>query len=434
MSRLFDTPAGMSRRHFMQHLAGASAMALPAIGFTNTLRANVNELKKKHKACILLWMGGGPSTMDIWDLKPGAPTGGPFTPIDTSGEAKICEHMPMMAKQMHHMAIVRSMSTREADHNRGRYYMHTGYVPSTTVEHPSYGAVIAHELVDQVPNLEIPPFVSVGGGSVGPGFLGMTYAPFVVDTNGDVRNLKFDLDEARLKQRMLTLSAIESNFIAQGRGEVPVDHAKILDKTVSLMTSKQMAAFKTDKEPKEVLERYGVTGGAGRGMGGNPGFARGCLMARRLVEEGVPFVEVDFGGWDNHANIFSTFETKLPQLDQPMSALIEDLDQRGLLQDTAIVWMGEFSRTPRINGTTGRDHWARSWSVVVGGAGMKGGQAIGATNEDGTEVVTDPYSSEDVMASVIKALGISLEKTFTSKNNRPMKIANSGKVIKELFA
>jgi uncharacterized protein (DUF1501 family) len=169
-------------------------------------------------------------------------------------------------------------------------------------------------------------------------------------------------------------------------------------------------------------------------MGGNPGFARGCLMARRLVEEGVPFVEVDFGGWDNHANIFSTFETKLPQLDQPMSALVEDLAQRGLLEDTAIVWMGEFSRTPRINGTTGRDHWARSWSVVVGGAGMKGGQAIGATNEDGAEVVTDPYSSEDVMASVIKALGISLEKTFTSKNNRPMKIANSGKVIKELFA
>lgn len=432
MSRLFDVPAGMSRRHFMKHLAGASAMALPAIGFTNALQANADELKKKHKACIMLWMGGGPSTMDIWDLKPGATTGGEFSPISTSGDVQICEHMPMMAKQMHHMAIVRSMSTREADHNRGRYYMHTGYVPSTTVEHPSYGAVVAHELVDQVPNLEIPPFIAVGGGSVGPGFLGMTYAPFVVDSNGDVRNLKFDLDQTRLQQRMLTLRAIEKNFIDQSRGEVPKDHAKILDKTLSLMTSKQMAAFKVDKEPKEVLERYGVAGGAG--MGRNPGFARGCLMARRLVEEGVPFVEVDLGGWDNHANIFSTLETKLPQLDQSMSALIEDLDQRGMLQDTAIVWMGEFSRTPRINGNTGRDHWARSWSVVVGGAGMKGGQAIGATNADGTEVATDPYSSEDVMASVLKALGVSLEKTFTSKNNRPMKIANSGHVIKELFA
>lgn len=426
-------PAGMSRRHFMQHLAGASALAVPAINFTNTLLAAGTELKKKHKACILLWMGGGPSTMDIWDLKPGANTGGPFKPIDTTGDLQICEHMPMMAKQMKHMAIVRSMSTREADHNRGRYYMHTGYVPSTTVEHPSYGAVIAHELSSQVPDLEIPPFVSVGGGSVGPGFLGMTYAPFVVDSNGDVRNLKFDIEQARLQQRLLTLNAIESNFANQGRGDEPKDHEKILKKTVSLMTSQQMAAFKTDKEPKEVLERYGVTGNAGRGMA-NPAFARGCLMARRLVEQGVSFVEVDFGGWDNHAGLFTTFENKLPQLDQPMSALIEDLDQRGMLEDTAIVWMGEFSRTPRINGTAGRDHWARAWSVVVGGAGMKGGQAIGATNEDGTEVKTEPYTSEDVMASVLKALGVSLEKTFTSKNNRPMKIANSGRVIKELFS
>ena len=204
MFRTSAVPAGMSRRHFMQHLAGASALALPAINFTNALAASATDLKKKHKACIMLWMGGGPSTIDIWDLKPGTSTGGQFTPIDTSGDMQICEHMPMMAKQMHHMAIVRSMSTREADHNRGRYYMHTGYVPSTTVEHPSYGAVIAHELAEQVPDLQIPPFVSVGGGSVGPGFLGMTYAPFVVDSNGDVRNLKFDIDEARLQQRLLT--------------------------------------------------------------------------------------------------------------------------------------------------------------------------------------------------------------------------------------
>ncbi len=434
MFRSSSVPAGMTRRHFMQHLAGASAMALPAINFTNALAASATELRKKHKACILLWMGGGPSTIDMWDLKPGANTGGPFTPIATSGNAQICEHLPMMAKQMHHMSIIRSMSTREADHNRGRYYMHTGYVPSTTVEHPSYGAVISHELADQVPNLEIPPFVSVGGGSVGPGFLGMTYAPFVVDTNGDVRNLKFEIEQSRLEQRLLTLKAVEKSFADQGRGDAPKDHDKILDKTISLMTSKQMAAFKVNQEPKEVQERYGVIAGAGGRMGGNTGFARGCLMARRLVEEGVPFVEVDFGGWDNHAGIFTTFENKLPQLDQPMSALIEDLDQRGMLEDTAVIWMGEFSRTPRINGTTGRDHWARAWSVVVGGAGMKGGQAIGATNEDGTEVTTDPYTSEDVMASVLKALGVSLEKSFTSKNNRPMKIANSGKVIKELFA
>jgi len=423
MHRLSAVPAGMNRRHFIQHLAGASALALPAMAFTNSLRAGAEDLRKRHKAAILLWMGGGPSTMDLWDLKPGAATGGPFQPISTSGNAQICEHLPLMAQQMHHMAIVRSMSTREADHNRGRYYMHTGYVPNPNIEYPSYGAVVAHELVEQVPDLQIPPFVSVGGGSVGPGFLGMTYAPFVVDSNGDVRNLKMDLEPDRLYQRMKMLQALEKGFVDQGRGDLPKDHAKVLDKTLALMTSEQMAAFKTDKEPAAVRERYG-----------NSGFARGCLMARRLVETGVPFVEVDLGGWDNHSNIFRTLENRLPELDKAMSALVEDLAQRGMLEDTAIIWMGEFSRTPRINGDTGRDHWARSWSVVVGGAGMQGGIAIGKTNEDGTAVETDPYSSEDVMASVLKGLGISLDTTFTSKNNRPMKIANSGRVIKELFS
>jgi uncharacterized protein (DUF1501 family) len=425
MSRFIDLPAGMSRRHFMNHIAGAAALAAPATAFTNSILANATDLRKRHKAAILLWMGGGPSSMDIWDLKPGAPTGGPFKPIATTADGvQICEHMPQMAKQMHHMAIVRSMSTREADHMRGRYYMHTGYVPSPNVEHPSYGAVIAHELADQVPHLEIPPFVSVGGGSVGPGFLGMTWSPFVVDSNGNVRNLDMGIDRARLEQRLAMLDTIESRFIGERRGPSADDHAKVLDKTVKLMTSKQMEAFKIAKEPKEVQERYG-----------NNGFGKGCLMARRLVELGVPFVEVDLGGWDNHANIFPTLQNqKLPVLDQAMSALVADLADRGMLDDTVVMWMGEFSRTPNINGGAGRDHWARSWSVAVGGGGFRRGVVVGETSSDGKEVVSEPYSSQDLMASVLKALGIGLETTFTAKNGRPMKIANSGKVIKELFA
>jgi hypothetical protein len=417
-------PSGMSRRHFLSHLAGASAMTIPALSLTNSLRTHAADLKRNHKAAILLWMSGGPSTMDIWDLKPGAPTGGPFRPISTAGDMQISEHMPMTAKVMDRLSIIRSMSTSEADHMRGRYYMHTGYKPNPNIEHPSYGAVVAHELEDQRPELEIPSFVAVGGGSVGPGFLGMSYSPFVVSSSGQVRNLEMGLEESRLMQRMAALDLIEKGFISQNRGSAADDHQKVLKKTLNLMTSAQMDAFKVAKEPKEVQDRYGT----------DP-FARGCLMARRLVEAGVPFVEVDFGGWDNHAGIFPTLQNqKLPTMDKAMSALVEDLDQRGLLQDTAIIWMGEFSRTPRINGNAGRDHWARSWSVVVGGAGMKGGQAIGKTNEDGTSVETEPYTSQDVMASVCKALGISLETTFTSKNGRPMKIANSGKVIKELFA
>jgi uncharacterized protein (DUF1501 family) len=185
-----------------------------------------------------------------------------------------------------------------------------------------------------------------------------------------------------------------------------------------------MNSFRVMTEPQAVRERYGT----------NP-FGQGCLLARRLVEAGVPFVEVDLGGWDNHQNIFPTLsDQRLPVLDRGMSALVEDLEQRGLLESTAIIWMGEFSRTPRINGTAGRDHWARAWSVVVGGSGIRGGIAIGQTNADGTAVDTEPYTSQDVMASICKALGISLETTFTSKSGRPMRIANGGKVVKELFA
>lgn len=424
MSSMFDLPAGMNRRHFMSHLAGSAAMAAPATAFTNSLLANATDLKKRHKAAILLWMGGGPSTMDLWDLKPGAPTGGQFKQISTSADGvAICEHLPMMAKQMHHMSIVRSMSTREADHMRGRYYMHTGYVPNPNVEHPGYGSVISHELAEQVSGLEIPPCVSVGSGSVGPGFLGMTWAPFVVDSNGNVRNLDMGIDPTRLDQRLRMLETIENKFIGEKRGGSAEDHKKVIDKTVKLMTSKQMEAFKVMKEPKEVQEKYGTTG-----------FGRGCLLARRLVEAGVPFVEVDLGGWDMHADIFPTLaDRKLPELDKAMAALVSDLADRGMLDDTAIIWMGEFSRTPNINGGGGRDHWARSWSVVVGGAGFKRGVVVGETSSDGKEVVTEPYSSQDVMASVLKSLGISLETTFTAKNGRPMKIANSGKVIKDLF-
>ncbi len=417
-------PRGMTRRHFVSHLLGASAFAMPALMFGSALRANADDLKKRGKSAILLWMGGGPSTIDLWDLKPGAPTGGSFRPISTSGSVQICEHLPMLAQQMHHLAIVRSMSTREADHARGTYYMHTGYVPNPNVEYPSYGAVLAHELVSQRENLEIPPFVAVGGGSVGPGFLGMAWSPFTVSSTGQVRDLSMGLNDDRLFQRMAALDVIEKQFISEQRGAAAEDHQKILKKTLFLMTSKQMDAFQVNQEPVAVRERYGENS-----------FGRGCLMARRLVEQGVPFVEVDFGGWDNHQNVFPTLkDDKLPVLDRAMSALLEDLAQRGLLQDTAILWMGEFGRTPRINENAGRDHWARAWSVVMGGAGLKGGLAVGETNEDGTRVLTEPYTSEDVMATICQALGISLETTFTSLNGRPMKIANSGKVIRELFA
>ncbi len=419
----FSTPSGMNRRHFMSHLAGASALGASALALGHTLQLNANQLKRNRKSAILLWMGGGPASIDIWDLKPGAATGGPFKPIATNGDLQICEHMPMMAKNMDKMSIVRAMSTREADHDRGRYYMHTGYVPNPNVQYPSYGSVISHQLAHTRPELEIPPFIAVGGGSEGPGFLGMAWAPFTVDANGQVRDLAPGIEMNRMAQRVQALRQMESEFIAERRGAAAEEHAKVIGKTLNLMTSQQMSAFQVNQESTEVQERYGRNN-----------FGRSCLMARRLVEVGVPFVECTLGGWDNHQNIFPTLQNNLlPTLDRAMSALLEDLAQRGLLQDTAVIWMGEFGRTPRINGNAGRDHWARSWSVAVGGAGMKPGIAIGETNADGTEIVGTSWSSEDLMASVCKSLGISLETTFTSTDGRPMKIANSGKIIQELF-
>jgi uncharacterized protein (DUF1501 family) len=418
-----STPRGMSRRHFMQHLAGASALAVPALNFASAMRVSAADLQKNQKAVILLWMGGGPATIDIWDLKPGSVNSGPFQPIATTGDMQITEHMPLMAKQMKHMSIVRSMSTREADHNRGRYYMHTGYVPNPNVQHPSYGAVVAHELEATRPELEIPPFVSVGGGSVGPGFLGMAYAPFIVNSNGQVKDLESKIEADRVRDRMKLLNQLEAGFIRQNRGLAPQEHARVLSKTQRLMNSKQMDAFKVSLEPAEVRERYG-----------NTNFGRGCLMARRLVETGVPFIEVDLGGWDTHMDNFERLQTKLPEMDQAMAALVSDLQQRGMLDNVAIVWMGEFGRTPRINGNAGRDHWARSWSAVVGGGGFNRGIAVGQTNSDGTAIDSEPYTSEDLMASVLHSIGISLDTRFTASNGRPMKIANSGRLIKELFA
>ena len=418
----FQIPFGMSRRHFMRHMAGAAALVAPAFALTRTLRANAKSLSKNHKSAILLWLGGGPPSIDMWDLKPGAPTAGKFKPISTTGDFQICELMPSLAKQGKNLSVVRSMSTREADHNRGRYYMHTAYVPNPNVEHPSYGSVIAHEMEHSTPELQIPPFVTIGGASEGPGFLGMTYAPFQVDANGRIKDADMSVPAARMSDRMKLLGALETRFISEKRGSAAEEHAKILAKTQDLLTSEQMKAFQVRTEPKDMVEKYG-----------DNNFGRGCLMARRLVEVGVPFVEVNSGGWDLHQNNFTSLEKKLPELDKAFAALMEDLKQRGLLDSTVVMCMGEFGRTPRINGNAGRDHFARAWSVVLGGAAIKGGRAIGKTNADGTSVEGESHSSEDLMASVCHALGISLQVTYTAKNGRPMKIAGGGKVIEELF-
>lgn len=422
---LTNNYSGMSRRHFLSHMALGSATALGATHFLSQLRAHAADIQKNQKACILIWLGGGAPTIDMWDLKPGSKNGGEFKPISTKGDLQISEHLPEIAKVMDKLSVVRSMSTREADHTRGTYYMHTAYVPNPTVVHPTFGSVVSYEIGTKRKELEIPAFVSIGGNGMSPGFLGMAHAPFVVDRRGQIQNANMDgLDSARLQQRLQMLSAVETNFIRSGRGEIGQAHKEVYENAVHLMTSDQMKAFRIADESPEMRQSYG-----------GHDFGDSLLMARRLVEVGVPFIEVQFpGSWDLHDDVFNRLQnTNLPRLDTGIAGLVRDLDQRGMLNNVTIVCMAEFGRTPRINQNVGRDHWAASWSLLVGGGGLKGGRAIGATDEDGVRIVSESYLPGDLWATVSHALRIPLDTVHTSKRGRPMKLANGGQPIKDLI-
>lgn len=426
---------GMNRRHFLQHMATAAA-TVPAMNFLSHVQANAATLRSSQKSCILMWMGGGPPTIDIWDLKPGSKNGGEFRPIDTAAPGvQISEHMPETAKVFGDLSLVRSMSTREADHGRGRYYMQTAYVPNPTVVHPVFGSVVSYEIGRKRTALEIPSFVSIDGGAGQAGFLGMAYSPFVVDSTGRIRNSPSEEAVRRLPARLTMLEEIEKRFMSSNRGDLPQAHRDVYRNAVNLMTSSQMAAFDADRgEPSLGLETESEQT---KQMYGENSFGRGLLMARRLAQVGVPFIEVNMGGWDLHQDVFNTLRNqRLPQLDRGISGLVQDLRQRGMLDDVVLVWMGEFGRTPRINQNVGRDHWAASWSVMMGGGGLNNGQAIGATDADGLRIAdgSKSYLPGDIWATVAYAMGIPLNTVHTSKRGRPMKLANGGTPIQELIS
>jgi hypothetical protein len=424
-----------NRRHFLKHLAGMSVLALPGAQFIQRLRAAAPALKKQNKSLIVMWMGGGPPTIDIWDLKPGTPTGGEFKPIKTSASGvEICEHMPVTAKQMKHLTIVRALTTNEGDHNRGRILMHTSHVPSPIINYPSIGAVASYQLTPK--DLALPGFISVNGVADGPGFLGMNYAPFTVRNPGAKpeniaapNSLGNDEEKKqRVMRRLRLFSSVEDSFIKEQHGDASKAHSEIYTKAFQLSASPLGEIFNLEsgnpkyREKKSLMDEYG-----------NNGFGKGCLLARRLVEAGVTCVEVDMGGWDLHNGIFPTLKNqRLPQLDKGMGTLVKDLVDRGMWKNTVIVWMGEFGRTPRINQNAGRDHWARCWSVVIGGGGIKGGQVFGATDADGTSVKGDAVASVgDLFSTIYKGMGLDPTVQIRDNLGRPMPLAD-GKVLSGL--
>lgn len=405
------------RRHFMKHAAAGAAVTVPGLSFLAGLKAKAAELKKKQKSLIILWMGGGPSTIDLWDMKPDSPNGGEHKPKATKASGiQISEHMPKVADQFKNLSIIRSLNSLEGDHDRGTFIMNTGKQRSPVIDYPSVGSVLGYYQgmdPEAAKTADIPSFISVGGGRVGAGFLGMKYAPFTVQNPGSPpENVSSAVAEDRTVRRAAIFERLEGRLVQTGTDKKPVmdaaqAHKEVYEKALSLVVSTRKEVFNLEKEldgkpiDTKLKEEYGA---AGTGMNN---FGRGCLLARKLVEAGVACVEVSLGGWDMHNGIFSALATRtLPTLDKGMGTLMKDLEQRGKLKDTVVVWMGDFGRTPRINQNGGRDHYPRAWSVVLGGGNLKGGIAYGATDKDGTAATDNPVGVTDLYGTIYRALGI----------------------------
>jgi hypothetical protein len=419
----------LSRRDALK-LASAGVSAVSLSGWLPVLAraaATPAQAPKKVKQCVLLWMDGGPSHKDTFDLKPGTKDAGTFQEIETSVPGiRISEHFPKFAKLMQHAAILRSMSTAEGAHGRAKYNMHTGYREGQGgVVYPSIGAIAAKELGSE--EFALPNFVSIGNRSYGSGFLGTRYNPLAVnDARRGVENLKPFVSSTSFDGRVELLEQMEQAFAKQYDADAGKAHQTTYSRAVTLMRSSQAKAFDITSEPLAVRKAYGETR-----------FGEGCLLARRLIETGVSFVEVSLGGWDTHQNNFDRVKSLSQQVDPAMSTLISDLKDRGLLDTTLVIWMGEFGRTPRINARgaqPGRDHYPRAWSSVMVGGGIKGGQVIGKTDKEGATVTERPINAKDFLATVCTVLGINYSKQNTTNNGRPVRIVDKGeKVVKELF-
>jgi uncharacterized protein (DUF1501 family) len=322
---------------------------------------------------------------------------------------------------MNEVTLIRSMTSSEGNHGRATYLLHTSYAPSGGIVHPGIGAQVAQEIGRA--DFDLPQFVAISGQSIGPSFLGVQYAPFVISNpNQPPDNLPTPVPAARLTRRLGLLRELEDEQLNTAAGPVIRDHRSLYEQTARMVLSPRTGAFALGNEPDRVREAYGRSA-----------FGQGCLMARRLVEAGVPFVEVQSSGWDTHGNELATLKKLIPPVDQATAALLADLKARGLLEKTLVIWMGEFGRMPRINLTAGRDHYPQAFNLFLAGAGVKRGQVIGATDKQGVEVSERPVRVRDLFCTLYQALGIDPFKEKQSDVGRPVKLVESGRVVKEVF-
>ena len=450
---------GFSRRNFLH----AGALSFLGLGLSDYLRWTHSAAAAEpsnEKSAIFIFLSGGPTHLDTFDLKPEAPAEfrGEFRPVATNVPGmEICELLPQLARQADKFALLRSVAHNQSEHTLGQQFLTTGNPPTTALVYPVYGSVAGKELGS---SLGVPPFVSLSFANSldsqenrvvdSAGYLGAVSNPFKVKLGEsdepvqgkkkaqipatasgqnkiDVRALSLPtgLSTERIDARHDLLRRLDSAFRHSDIKSQDLDGMdQFYQQAYDMLRSpKAREAFDLTHEKPKTLEAYGLTQ-----------FGRSCLLARRLVEAGVRFVSINFGSWDAHGNIFSGLRTKLPELDAGLAGLLADLARRGRLEQTAVLVTGEFGRTPKLNRNAGRDHWSRAMSVLMAGGGIRGGQVIGQTNDKAEEPVSDPIKPQDVAVSFYRALGIDSSQEYHTAAGRPIKIVHGGKVIPHLFS
>jgi hypothetical protein len=412
----------LDRRAFLGTLAAGAAAFAADMTCLDVLKhpALAGELKKQQKRVILLWLAGGASQLETWDPKPGAATGGPFRAIPTCVPGvHISELMPEMAKRMKHTCIIRSLNTRNGDHGSGAQLMMRGRRDEANLRYPDLGAVLARELGradSRVPDYVAFYFATEGRGMApgSAGFLGSRYAPMELYTSMMPENIRrletiTDLDH----RERADLRELLSKQFARGRTSTTLNsHNEAYQRVRGLMASDKL--FDITQEPQYVRDQYGPTQ-----------FAEQVLVARRLVEAGVPFVRVARAWWDSHGQNFETHQELVPELDHVMATLLDDLQQRGLLESTLVITLAEFGRTPSINASLGRDHFASAWSTTLSGCGVQGGAVYGKSDPTGNRVADGEVGAAELFATIYQALGINHRKNY-HVGSRPVPLTEPG--------
>ncbi len=413
-----------SRRNFLKITASGAIGASLSIHFP-FLQAKENDDSKKPLVnhIIFLNMAGGMSHIDTFDPKPGTEVQGKFKTIDSANGKKISEHLPKLAKIMDRFALINSMTSREGSHERGQYILHTNYPPLGTIVHPTLGSWVSK--FTKPINEILPPFISIGRNKYSSGYFGSKHESLnIVKPNLGLANVKLpkDLDQKKFEEKMNLLNELDSDFQKKYTNSNVTTYNEYYQSAIKIMFSEDVKVFDIQQEPEEQRKNYGEND-----------FGNGCLLARRLVERGVRYIDLSLGGWDTHDNNFERVEELSKTLDTGLSNLILDLEKHKLLEKTLVILGTEFGRTPKINGRDGRDHFPKAFSCLLAGGCIKGGTIIGKTNETGEAVIENPVSMADLITTIGVSAGLDPEKETYSPVGRPFKLSNNGKVIPEVF-